>query len=268
MNALGRGATHRAAWDWLFEELGADLALVQDGVLPADLPGSAVGGTLEHRSKRYGWGSWVVAAEGSGIELQAIPRAEGSDIWVLPPALADSHPGATAVANVVIDGAVQFVAVSMYGVMDNTGGGRTRHATTSLHRMLSDLMPVSEARVPVVLAGDLNVTTQPMKGDPGGWWHDQHRSLFARIEGLGMVDAARLPGFVATPSKGCTCAEDPCTHFRTIRHMNDPASTPYEIDWAFVSKALARRIRSGRVVDTDDAWSRSDHCPIEVVLDA
>jgi exonuclease III len=268
MNALGRGATHEASWAWLLNDLNPDVALVQEAVLPPHLAGRGVGETMAELGRGYEWGSFVVVGEHSGLSLEKVKR-KGVGTYIEPPALADSHPGATAVALIRRGDGSEFAAVSMYGLMDNTGGGRVRHATTSLHRMLSDLMPLFEADVPVVLAGDFKVTTQPMKGDAGGWWHAQHEAFFARLSALGLESVTAHEDFDRGEGcVGCTCQlSSACRHVRTHRYMNRADSTPYQDDWAFVSKALAGALLGGRALDTEEAWIRSDHCPITFDLD-
>lgn len=268
MNALGRGATHDGSWEWLLNDLNPDVALVQEAVLPHHLDGRGVGETMAELGRGYQWGSFVVVGERPDLDLEKVERRR-LGTFIEPPALADSHPGATAVAAVRRADGFEFNAVSMYGLMDNTGSGRVRHATTSLHRMISDLMPLFESDAPIVLAGDLNVTTQPMKGDAGGWWHAQHEAFFARLTALGLESVTDHDNFDRGEGcAGCTChLGTECRHVRTHRHMNRVDSTPYQDDWVFVSKGLAGAVVGGRAIDTGDAWGRSDHCPITFDLD-
>ena len=265
MNAAFRGEGHSGSWDWLVERLQPDVVLAQEAIKPDTLTGH--GALVGPLGSRYGWGSWV-AVFGDSVSLEPMLRLPLGE-YIPPPALADSHPGSCAVATIALPNGERLVAASIYGLMDNTGNGRIRHATTTLHRILSDLMPVFEGRLPIVLGGDLNITTQPMKGDFGGWWHAQHEVLFRRLDALGMVNVTDLDVFDrGEGAPGCTCGQDAaCRHIRTIRHFNHPDSTPYQDDWLFVSKTLEARVIGGRVVHNEEAWQRSDHCPLVVDLD-
>ena len=261
MNAAFRGDQHSSTWAWLIESLQPDLVLAQEAIKPDNLAGC--GALIGEAGSKYGWGSWVVAGN-DGLTLEPVGRVPLGG-YVAPPALADSHPGSCAVTTVTLDGDGEtLMAVSLYGLMDNTGEGRTRHATTSLHRMLSDLMPIFESGVPIILGGDLNITNQPMKGDSGGWWHAQDLALFHRLDALGMVSATGRPNFDhGDGALGCTCAAgEACRHVRTIRHHNNPDSTPYQDDWLYVSKSIEHNVTGGRVVHDEAAWERSDHCPL------
>ena len=265
MNAAFRGEGHSASWGWMADSLQPDVVLAQEAIKPDHLAGH--GELIGAPESRYGWGTWVTVMTGS-VALKPVLRLPLGE-YIAPPALADSHPGSCAVATIILPDGEQFVAVSMYGLMDNTGDGRIRHATTSLHRILSDLMPLFEARVPIVLGGDLNITSQPMKGDPGGWWHAQHEVVFGRMDALGMVSVTGMDMFDrGDGAPGCTCGQEAtCRHVRTIRHFNREDSTAYQDDWLFVSKTLEHRVVGGRVVHDEAAWQRSDHCPIVVDLD-
>lgn len=265
MNAGFRGEEHPLTWDWLAETLQPDLVLAQEAIKPEHLVGC--GALIGAAGSRYGWGTWIAALNDS-VHLEPMTQLPLGE-YIEPPALADSHPGSCAVATITSPKGARFVAVSVYGLMDNTGGGRVRHATTSVHRILSDLMPVFDDKLPVVLGGDLNVTSQPMKGDSGGWWHAQDKVLFDRLDALGMVSVTDLDGFDrGEGAPECTCAQGPaCRHVRTIRHGNRADSTPYQDDWLFVSKSLEHQVSAGRVVHDEAAWERSDHCPLVLDLD-
>ena len=101
MNRLARSeANHKRAWDYLRDELHADLALVQEARPPAEFKSKVyrpVG------KKQYNWGSAVVALR-PDLTLQPRPRVPLKES--LPDAVAanelpDSHPGACAVADVL-----------------------------------------------------------------------------------------------------------------------------------------------------------------------
>jgi endonuclease/exonuclease/phosphatase family metal-dependent hydrolase len=81
-----------------------------------------------------------------------------------------------------------------------------------------------------------------------------------------LIDLVRETRQTRPQLTDCTCPDpDGCGHVQTYRHANKVPSRPVQLDYAFVSPMLA----SARctVVDDDDAWSFSDHCPIVIEID-
>ena len=100
MNRLGRSESHhRDAWDYLKRELKADVVLAQEASPPKDLA-ATVYRPIDER--RYNWGSAVVALR-PNLTLHPRPRVPLEQTLfavVAPNELPDSHPGASAVADV------------------------------------------------------------------------------------------------------------------------------------------------------------------------
>ena len=141
--------------EYLRDALGADLALVQEAVPPADL--TAAYRQIDDANWRYKWGSAVVALRpGLTIrERQWVPLAQA--YLKVPPAdaLPESHRGGCAVADVLdSSGRCLFTAVSLYGQWEFVPGGKTMFACTRRHRMLSDLTGILAAsrRRPMIIA--------------------------------------------------------------------------------------------------------------------
>ena len=189
MNRLGRSErTHLEAWDYLRNDLKADLALVQEAS-PSEGLGAKVYRPIGE--KPYNWGSAIVAMR---PDLTLQPRRRVALAESLPAAVAfdelpDSHPGASAVADVHVDGRRLFTAVSLYAQWEMMPGGKTMYAGPRLHRMLSDLTGVLafSHRNPVVLAGDFNVTSQGSRSSD-----NEAAAVFARLRAWRMADCVAL----------------------------------------------------------------------------
>lgn len=145
--------------------------------------------------------------------------------------LAHSFPGTVAVAEV---GARTgpLALVSIYGAIESG------YAVTTANRQLSDLTPLFDDSVwqgRIVLAGDLNLTTQWTGADAR--YLPWHRTTFTRIREFGLVDVLdqhRADG----PLPGCGCADGPaCRHIRTLYHGR--SQRPWQNDYAFVSRQRA-----------------------------
>ena len=103
MNSSMRSGEARArAWEYLRNELRADLALVQEAVPPPDL--TSVYCPIDASKRHYNWGSVVVALRG-GRSLRPRPRMPLA-CWDfggrVDGALPESHPGATAVPTLLM----------------------------------------------------------------------------------------------------------------------------------------------------------------------
>lgn len=263
---IGGALTHGVndkAWPvlWDHDQFGVDIALVQEAYLPPEA-GRVVGQPFnEDGVTSSRWGTYVVARP-NGPTLTAIGRSPVGDTG--PDAVEDSYPGTTAIACLDVDGLAVYL-VSVYGALV---GIPTRHAETTMHRVLSDLTDLIASGKPVLIAGDFNVTTQPYaSADPGGWWHRQDQTVFDRLTALGMVDLVDsfLPGdYEGLPR--CPCGGIGCRHVRTTRHRHHLDSTPYQNDWAFGTEAMANLVTSCAVVDDEACWAVSDHAPIVVAL--
>lgn len=260
-------ASRARAWEYLREELGADLVLVQEASPPDTL--SSVYRPIN--KDKYNWGSAVVSFR-ADLVLRERPRVPLADCYLTPVVgaqLPDSHPGACAVADVLDEaGKHLFTAVSLYGQWEVMPVGKM-YACARVHRMLSDLTPVlaGSRRRPLVLAGDLNVTTQRVASRQGQIDADGALAVFARLRAWRLIDCVDRTRSTRERLANCTCANgDACSHVRTVRHKNRVDSPPTQLDYVFISESLSSSLRSCRVVDEAAAWELSDHCPLLVDL--
>jgi len=257
MNRQGRSASsHDEAWGFLRYQLKADLCLVQEALPPDDLASvfRPIG------AKPYNWGSAVVVLR-PDLTLRArrrVPLEQSLFAAVAEDELPDSHPGASAVADVQIDGRHLFTAVSLYAQWEMMPGGKAMYAGPRLHRMLSDLtgILVQAPRKPVMVAGDLNVTSQGARRVD-----NEASAAFQRLRAWGLLDCLTHTRDSRPRLTGCECADgDACAHVQTFR-------TGTQLDYAFVSSMILGALRSCNVEATAAAWERSDHSPILIELD-
>jgi exonuclease III len=237
-----------AAWDYLAGPLADlvdwDVALLQECSPPADWPHPMLWTELE----QYGWGTGVTARRGA---LRSVTLED------------DSHPGCIVAAELDLNGQLVTLA-SLYGRQEHAkqvDGERyeMKYAITAVHRMLSDLTPLIDQRgrrrrpTPLVLAGDLNVSTQLAPPD-----RERHAGILRRCEELGLTD-----GWTVSPdavrAEDCDCADTPgCGHVRT--HTHNRSARPWQLDYVLANRVL--RFDSCRTVLDDVTWQRSDHAPV------
>jgi exonuclease III len=246
-----------AAWTYLRDVLAPDVALVPEAFPPADLT-DVVYGPLP--SVHGQWGTAVVAFN-KALRVTPIQRRTVSPY--LPGDLEGSESGASAAAVIALPNGREFVALSIYGAIEKAGNG-TGYATTTVHRILSDLTPLLDSareRRPVVLGGDLNCSTQ-MEGPD----RSAHEVVFARLAAFGLTDLFALTADQRPRLAGCWCARaGECAHQRTLRHCNKEASRPWQIDYLFTHH-FADAGAQITVVDNSAAWALSDHAPVILTI--
>ena len=270
MNHARRSVQARKdAWTFLREELRADLVLAQEASPP---PGSnAVYRAIDDKDRNYRWGSAIVALN-PALALNARTRIAAPTCFARAPKadeLPDTHPGACAVADVLGKGGRRlFTAISLYGQWEMMPGSKDMSAAPRVHRMLSDLTGILAypRRGPVVLAGDLNLTTQCSEDPRAIAAANEAALVFQRLRTWQLVDCIAATGQSRQCLPACACLDRPCSHIQTYRHNNSVRSNPTQFDYSFVSAALQPALTKCEVVDTDAAWKRSDHCPILLEL--
>jgi endonuclease/exonuclease/phosphatase family metal-dependent hydrolase len=253
-------AQRKMAWDYLRKELEADLVLAQEALPPATV--ERVFRPVHDSDPQWRWGSAVVALH-PGVRLRPrkrVPLNGSSHMEALAAdELPDSHPGSCAVADVVeTDGTVRLTAVSLYGQWEMRPGGKDMDASPRLHRMLFDLTSVFASRaVPVVVAGDWNISTQGANSAD-----NEAAAVFARLRAWRMADCITHTRHTRPRLTNCHCSEgDACSHVQTYRHNNRTNGDSAHFDYAFVSESLLPKLECV-VVDDAAAWALSDHCPI------
>lgn len=253
MNRHGVSAQrHDEAWDYLQDELKADVALVQEAVPP---PRHAAQVYRAIGDKHYDWGSAVVAfaADATLNPWTRVPLANSLFEHLKEHQLPDSHPGASAVTDITLPGQPTLTVASVYGQWEMMPGSSDMYAGPRLHRILADLTGVfARKRGPLaVVAGDFNVTTQGMRTKD-----NEASAVFARLRGWGLADCLWESRRDRERLSWCQCADgDDCAHVKTFR-------TGTHLDYVFASRALVGPTTKCFAEDTARAWSLSDHCPI------
>ncbi len=165
-----------------------------------------------------------------------------------------------------------FIAASVYGKWDYLPNEQI-YALSTVHRILSDLTPLlvgpgkRQHATPVLVAGDLNATTQVAAGNQWRCEGEEADVLFGRFRALGLRDVIAHTARSRPRLDPCSCPEaTTCSHARTYRNANRADSRPTQLDYVFVSDALLPTVTACTVHDVEGAWQLSDHCPVVVDL--
>lgn len=242
----GSAAKREAGWSYLREQLRPDIAMLQETVVPVDIPHPIhrAEGIDQHRL----WGSALVSWKHQLTEVTHVKsvyhKAEVE--------LVHTHPGTVAAADVEIKGHAPLTVVSIYGMLQQG------YSITTMHRILSDLTPLFDSRRyrRIVLGGDFNCSTQL---EPPH--RERHRNLFERLKAFGLVDLVAMTADSRPALANCPCDDDPCRHVQTHRHNRSGVS--WHDDYLFASEVLAEKVTEVRVIDQEPgAREFSDHCPI------
>ncbi len=241
----------KTSWPYLVDELGADMALLQEALPPpAGIPAVHVADPL---SGRRGTGV-AIYCRARMPQVVGSVRCRGREVKI-----PQTHPGCCLVADAKV-GATPFRLISVYGRIDGAG-----LSDTTLHRILSDVTPVIDAgrRTLLYLAGDFNTSTQLMWAAPGSNEMVARDALvFRRLVESGMVDVFHATRDGRPRLEGCKCYDgENCSHVRTIYHTRR-LDKPWQLDYAFASKPLAAVIQSLRIGER--GTHQSDHQPVIV----
>jgi endonuclease/exonuclease/phosphatase family metal-dependent hydrolase len=241
------------------QRMGAQVALLQEVLPPTGDPSRVLFHAIDDTNPRLRWGTAIVAVDES-VQL---------DEWRLVPVgqalearhVELSHPGTMVVADATVDGEPACTLVCLYGQQIWTANGTT-YTSTTVHRQISDLVPLLDSHGRrVLVAGDLNVTTQ---WDTRARDQEMDRSVFDRMCAHGfreLVTASVPKGYQAD----CFCPDaGRCQHIRTLRLHNKLDSRPWHNDYAFASPSLAA---SASVLDDEQWWALSDHAPVLVSVE-
>ncbi len=247
------------AWNFLRDELGADLALVQEAVVPTGA--RAVfrpGGIASRDGKERSWGSAVVALT-DRVKITPLEQVEGT--WhgrrQGVARLECVSRGHVAVAVVDLPD-LRLTVVSAYGLIE------FGYAAGTMLRTIADLEPLfddPDHGQNVLLAGDWNI---------GTWWTGND-AKYARREGavLGLLTAYGLVDCLdrhipadrgRLPDCSCSLAEA-CRHVWTYR--KESSATAYQDDYLYATPALEKSLTFAGVAPAWD-WDRrlSDHAPL------
>jgi hypothetical protein len=156
-----------------------------------------------------------------------------------------------AVAQLTVPGIQPITLVSVYGVMDGS-------VVSTMLRVIADLVPLFDSPygARVILGGDFNVSTATTKPTD----LVRAEAVFAAIRALGLIEAKTLVANAPPPSLDC-----PCGNGRTCSHVATWGRA--ELDYFFVSPALASQVMAVGVDRTVAEAGLSDHVPLVVDLE-
>jgi exonuclease III len=218
-------------WQYLWQDIQPDIALLQEAIPPSDHAG------VEFSHFRF--------LQGSGFTLGGLTAYYGTglvakDKTMKAIEIEGDHPGALAAGRFRLPDKRKLTFVSLYGFTDLDG-----FATTTAHRLLSDLTPLLSGRDPglFILGGDLAVS--PQFDEYTTRKRPSHQLVFDRIADFGLVNC--LAKFHPEP-------------VQTIRHHR--IGIPWQTDYLFASAALLPNLISCEVLNSSEIDLLSDHSPI------
>jgi exonuclease III len=187
------------------------------------------------------------------IKFREIPiRSHGVQV---EEGIASSYPGQFSAIELSF-GSQSLTLVSLYGVIE------FGLADAAMHRAISDLTPLMVKETPMLIAGDMNLFRgHSLKSVYNSL--PRFDSVFDRFVVLGFEFIG--PTSNDGPLANCSCRLEACSHVATYRHHHNEQE-PFQLDFAFCSVALSKRVLSCRVLDENRFWTASDHAPIEIVL--
>jgi exonuclease III len=219
----------QTAWDYLYCELAADVALLTEMGDPmrSGCPYPFFKWQNIGLNNLY-WGSGIVSK---------IPLCDS----YIP-----QNIGALMTAGIQFNGAIPITIISMYCLKDNA----SNLYVPNLHHYLSDLTPIFNGRRRnIIIGGDWNASMQ-LDGKNGNT-KNANKIFFDRLRDFGLKDC--LEPFAEYP-------------VQTHRHNSD-TSYPWQLDYIYAADRFANNVTSARVIDNDVVRDASDHNPIEVIFD-
>lgn len=238
-----RPGAKEETWEFLRDELHADVALVQEAC-PPPFEHTLIG-QLD-TGPRMRWGAGIVDLTGVGLREVTQVRQPDRKGHIQ---LTWTTPGAGAAATVG-SGADQLTLVSLYGLFR----GGASYATMLHHAAdLSGLLDDNQLSSNLLIAGDLNLTTQWTGSDVR--YNAVERAVLSTFTAWGLRDLIAESSMVAAPD--CGCLDSACRHVQT--HWHSRSQRPWQVDHAFASPRVKIDIE---VVASARTAGLSDHAPL------
>jgi len=221
----------KESWEYFINEIDADVYLFQEARPPERLKDDPHFLWFAIGGKR----NW-----GSGIFSKRLPLRH------LP--IQTPYIGSLVLGEVEIPEWGTLTVISLYGLMETIAG--ISYAIPNLHRMLSDLTGIFNGHVGgrrlIIMGGDLNASLQCDQND-GGKAHD---IFFQRLEDFGLKNCFEpfYKGFVQT-------------------HRHHLSNKPWQNDYFFISRKLAKVLKSCTILDNETVRKLSDHNPVMIELE-
>ena len=219
------------AWRYFVEEVNADIYLFQEACPPQELKNDPNFLWFQIGGNRK-WGTGIYSNKYPLRHLQ----------------IQSNYTGSLVLGEVKVTENLELTIISLYGLLEKVGN--TAYAITTLHRMLSDLTGVLNGHIGgkrnIILGGDLNASIQCDIYD-GGKAHDL---FFQRLENFNLINcfSPYFNDFVQT-------------------HRHGRSDKPWQNDYLFISKRLAKNLKSCGVLDNEDVRKFSDHNPVVMTLE-
>jgi len=166
MDCVKRRKTLQDSWNYLSEEIGPDIMLVQE-TIPPRIPMDSenyvwveIGGTRR-------WGSGI-------FSKHPIERVE----------FENNYPGSVIAGEIMLYSGEKLTAISIHVIIEHG------YSIIPLHRIFSDLTLLLEGRMgkrSIILGGDFNASLQWDEHQPG----QSHRILFERVENFGLLNCLK-----------------------------------------------------------------------------
>ena len=216
------------AWDFLYNDIQADVALITEMGNPVQshCPFQYFKWQNIGMNRLY-WGSGIVS------------RYPLSDSYI-PPSV-----GALMTALLNIEKKTPISLICMYGVEDKASNSYV----SNLHRYLSDLTPILKGKKrQIIIGGDWNADLQ-LDGRNGNTIN-ANKLFFERLKDFGLQD----------------CLASVKYPVQTHRH-NSNVDFPWQLDHIYATTPIANKVTDARVIDTLHVRELSDHNPIEFMID-
>ena len=255
-------ARRHAAWRCL-PESDADIVLLQEAGLPPD----DVSARIEVDPVLF------LDENGRRISRSAIAKLSDHRIGWLTPAPLNrdagdfvvSHANSISAAIVTPPEGEPFTVISFAAEYESPYRSSWNVTDASLHRVISDvsLFIGRQRGHRIIAAGDLSVY-RGYGEDSGGYWEGRYDTVFGRMAAIGMpLVGPQYPNGRQTDPWPEWLPQN-SKNIPTYRH---PSGTEHQLDFVFASESMMDSVQVSALNSPDD-WGPSDHCRIEIVVEA
>ena len=257
-------ARRHAAWRCL-PESDADIILLQEAGLPPDDVAARIEVDpvlfLDENGRSISRSAIVKLSHRVQVEwLTPAPLGQpGSGDFVV------SHPNSISAAIVTPSRGEPFTAVSFTAEYESPYDSSWNITDASVHRLISDLsLFIGRQRGHrVIAAGDLSIY-RGYGEDKSGYWKSRYDTVFDRMTAIGMpLVGPQYPNGRQT---------DPWPEWLPQNSKNVPtyrhsSGAEHQLDFVFASESMMDSVQVSALNSPDD-WGPSDHCRIEIVVEA
>lgn len=230
MSYWSKSKLHDESWNYLLNEIDADILLVQEARPDKDLLDNSKLIWTEIGGNR----NW-----GSGVYSKNYPIKEIK--------FENNFIGSVVASEVEIAPKNKLIFISLYALMKKING--QGNSIANLHGIFSDLTELlgnKEYKGRIIVGGDFNASSQFDEIQAG----NSHKIFFERVKDLGLHNC--YEGFYNEP-------------VRTLRH-NSNTPKPWQIDYFFISKQLKENLSDCKVIENEKIKELSDHNPVKIEL--